>query len=158
MDKCTKLNVIALPVKLKCSIAWSSPKPFIAPGMVVISGQAASISFWEKINSLLLSDSSDNFESWFTILLQGSGKLPKSGIMFAKELPNLARFPQIVRKMKRSYKSVEFFGRMWPLLYKKTNTAMLKGIKHKLLILKWESRYWVSSLIFSGRPSSACCI
>ena len=40
MERCEKLNVIVVPVRPKCFITCSRPKPFNAPGTAIISGQA----------------------------------------------------------------------------------------------------------------------
>ena len=68
MEKCKKLNVIVVPVSPKCFMAWRRPKPFMASGIAVISGQAAVISSSVKTSLLSFKASSDNFDSCRTIL------------------------------------------------------------------------------------------
>ena len=74
IEKCRKLNVVAVPVRPRCSTACRRPKPLMAPGIAVISGQAALISSELNINLSSLRASSDNFDSCWIILLYGSGR------------------------------------------------------------------------------------
>ena len=63
MEKCKKLNVVIVPVRPKCSTACRRPKPLMAPGTAVISGQAALISSKVKINLSSLRASNDNLDN-----------------------------------------------------------------------------------------------
>ena len=154
IEKWIKLNVIVVPVRSYCWTACNSPKPLIAPGMAAISQQACFISSSVKISLLSLRASRDNFESCFTTVAQGSGRLVRSVIVLSREWP--ARYQQIVRQIKWLYTWVEFFWKEDSLIIQVNQDYHVNTvrIKHKPLTVRLTSRYLVSSPTFCGGSCS----